>query len=102
MFRFDELSEDAGNGIILGAMEGEDNIVNGRWSRRCHVLISGSDCSSITLHYSLSKMKVKVNCQDVSQSVQGRDKSRRTYQSLWSILERMSFVQGLVEMSHSG
>ena len=43
-----------------------------------------------------------VNCQDVSQSAQGRDKSCRTYQSLWSVLERMSFVQGPIEMSHSG
>ena len=44
----------------------------------------------------------KVNCQDMSQSAQGGDKSRRTYQSLWSVLKCMSFVQGPVEMSHSG
>ena len=29
----------------------------------------------------------EVNCQDVSQSAQGGDKSRQTYQSLQSILE---------------
>ena len=44
----------------------------------------------------------KVNCQDVSQSAQGGDKSRRTYQSLQSVLELMSFVQGPVEESRSG
>ena len=47
-------------------------------------------------------MKVKVNCQDVSQSAQGGDKSRQTYQSLQSILEHMFFVQGPVEVSRSG
>ena len=44
----------------------------------------------------------KVNCQDVSQSAQGGDKSRRTYLSLWSVLKLMSFVQVPVEVSHSG
>ena len=44
----------------------------------------------------------KVNCQDVSQSAQGRDKSRQTYQSLQSLLELVSFVQGPVEVSRSG
>ena len=44
----------------------------------------------------------KVNCQDVSQSVQGGDKSRQTYQSLRSVLELMSLVQGPVEESRSG
>ena len=37
----------------------------------------------------------------MSQSAQGRDKSHRTYQSLWSVLKCMSFVQGPVEVSHS-
>ena len=32
-------------------------------------------CSGITLRYDLSKIKIKVNCHDVSQSAQGRDKS---------------------------
>ena len=50
----------------------------------------------------LKQVKIKVKCQDVSQSVQGGDKSRQTYQSLWSVLKRMSFVQGPVEVSHSG
>ena len=44
----------------------------------------------------------EVNCQDVSQSAQGRDKSCRTHQSLRSVLELMSFVQGPVEVSRSG
>ena len=43
-----------------------------------------------------------MNCQDMSQSAQGRDKSCRTYQTLRSVLERMSFVQGPIEMSCSG
>ena len=42
-----------------------------------------------------------VNCQDVSQSAQGGDKSRRTCQILQSVLELMSFVQGPVEVSRS-
>ena len=42
-----------------------------------------------------------VNCQDVSQSVQGGDKSCRTCQILRSVLELMSFVQGPVEVSRS-
>ena len=50
----------------------------------------------------LKQVKVEVNCQDMSQSAQGGDKSRRTYQSLWSVLKCMSFVQGPVEVSHSG
>ena len=47
-------------------------------------------------------MKGKVNCQDMSQSAQGGDKSRRTCQTLQSVLERMSFVQGPIEVSRSG
>ena len=43
----------------------------------------------------------KVNCQDVSQSAQGGDKSRRTCQLLWSVLECVSFIQGPIEVSHS-
>ena len=43
----------------------------------------------------------KVNCQDVSQSAQGGDKSRRTCQLLWSVLELMSFVQEPIEVSRS-
>ena len=46
--------------------------------------------------------KSQVNCQYMSQSVQGGDKSHQTYQSLRSILELVSFVQGPVEVSHSG
>ena len=38
--------------------------------------------------------KSGVNCQDVSQSVQGGDKSRWTCQLLQSVLELVSFVQG--------
>ena len=45
--------------------------------------------------------KSKVNCQDVSQSGQGRDKLCRTYQLLWSVLELVSFVQGPIEVSCS-
>ena len=44
----------------------------------------------------------KVNCQDVSQSAQGRDKSHRTCQTLQGVLKCMSFVQGPVEVSCSG
>ena len=44
----------------------------------------------------------KVNCQDMSQLAQGGDKSRQTCQSLQSVLELMSFVQGPVEVSRSG
>ena len=43
-----------------------------------------------------------VNCQDVSQSVQGGDKSRQTCQAVQSILQHMSFVQGPVEVSRTG
>ena len=43
--------------------------------------------------------KDEVNCQDVSQSAQGRDKSCRTCHLLQSVLELMSFVQGPVEVS---
>ena len=50
----------------------------------------------------LKQVKVKVNCQDMSQSVQGGDKSRRTCQLLQSVLELMSFVQGPIEVSRSG
>ena len=42
-----------------------------------------------------------MNCQDMSQSVQGGDKSRQTCQLLQSVLELMSFVQGPIEVSHS-
>ena len=45
--------------------------------------------------------KGTVNCQDVSQSAQGGDKSRQTCQLLRSILELMSFVQGPIEVSRS-
>ena len=45
--------------------------------------------------------KDEVNCQDVSQSVQGGDKSRQTCQLLRSILELTSFVQGPIEVSHN-
>ena len=43
-----------------------------------------------------------VNCQDMSQSAQGGDKSQQTCQTLQSVLKCMSFVQGPVEESCSG
>ena len=67
-----------------------------------HWVIQGGACSGNTLRYDFKQIKVKVNCQDVSQSAQGRDKSCQTYQSLQSILEFMSFVQGPIEVSRSG
>ena len=42
-FGFDELTEDMGNGIILGVFGGGDNILNGRWCGRGHVLNRGSE-----------------------------------------------------------
>ena len=57
---------------------------------------------AVILHATTKQGEGKVNCQDVSQSAQGRDKSRQTYQSLQSILELVSFVQGPVEVSRSG
>ena len=59
-------------------------------------------CSSNTLRYDLNKIRDEVNCQDVSQSAQGRDKSHQTCQTLRSVLKCMSFVQGPVEVSCSG
>ena len=41
-FRFNELAEDVGNGIILSVMKGEDGIVNSGWSGRGHVSSSSS------------------------------------------------------------
>ena len=57
---------------------------------------------AVILRATTKQGKNWVNCQDVSQSAQGGDKSRRTYQSLWSVLELMSFVQGPIEESRSG
>ena len=56
---------------------------------------------AIILRAMTKQGEVWVNCQDVSQSAQGGDKSRRTCQILWSILELMSFGQGPVEVSCS-
>ena len=57
---------------------------------------------AVILHATTKQGEDKVNCQDVSQSAQGRDKSHRTCQTLWSVLECMSFTQGPVEVSCSG
>ena len=57
---------------------------------------------AVILRATTKQGKSWVNCQDVSQLAQGRDKSRQTYQSLWSIVELMSFVQGPIEESRSG
>jgi len=58
---------------------------------------------AVRLHTTNKKVVTdEVNCQDVSQSVQRGDKSCTTHQTLWSGLERMSFVQGPVEVSCSG
>ena len=54
------------------------------------------------LHAMTKQDESKVNCQEVSQSAQGRDKSCQTCQTLRSVLKRMSFVQGPVEVSCSG
>ena len=40
--RFDELSEDARNGIILGVAGGDDDILNSGWCGRRHALSRGS------------------------------------------------------------
>ena len=56
---------------------------------------------AVILHATTKQGKVKVNCQEVSQSAQGGDKSCQTCQLLWSILEHMSFMQGPMEVSHS-
>ena len=42
MFGLDELTEDVGNGIILGVAGGDDDIFNSRWCGRRHVLSEGS------------------------------------------------------------
>ena len=65
-------------------------------------LIKSSVVVAVLLRATTKQGKRWVNCQDVSQSAQGGDKSRRTCQTLQSILECMSFVQGPIEMSHSG
>ena len=56
----------------------------------------------VTLCAMTKQGKGKVNCQDMSQSVQGGDKSHQTCQTLQSVLKRMSFVQGPIEVSCSG
>ena len=61
------------------------------WIRKS-LSISWHQCSGITPGNDLSKVKIRMNCQDVSQSAQGRDKSRQTYLSLQRVLELMSFV----------
>ena len=66
-----------------------------------HVPISGI----CVVDSALQSREVKdkdMNCQDISQSAQHRDKSHTTHQTLWSRLEHMSFVQGPVEVSCSG
>ena len=57
---------------------------------------------AVILRATTKQDKDEVNCQDVSQSAQGGDKSCRTCQTLQSILEHMSFIQGPIEMSCSG
>ena len=57
---------------------------------------------AVILHATTKQDEGKVNCQDVSQSAQGRDKSCRTCQTLQSVLKRMSSVQGPIEVSCSG
>ena len=57
---------------------------------------------AVILRTTTKQDKDEVNCQDVSQSAQGGDKSCQTYQSLRSILKLMPFVQGPVEESRSG
>ena len=43
MFGFNELPKDAGNGIILGVVRGDDDILNSGWCGRRHILSRGSD-----------------------------------------------------------
>ena len=56
---------------------------------------------AVILRATTKQGKSWVNCQDVSQSAQGRDKSCQACQILRSVLERISFVQGPVEVSRS-
>ena len=56
---------------------------------------------AVILRTTTKQEKGWVNCQDVSQSAEGGDKSHRTCQLLWSVLELMSFVQGPVEVSRN-
>ena len=67
-----------------------------------HYLYILLEAVAVRLHATTKQDKDEMNCQDVSQSAQGGDKSRWTYQSLQSVLELMSFVQGPVEVSRSG
>ena len=64
-------------------------------------MVWGTSIVVVILRAMTKQGEDKVNCQDVSQSVQGEDKSRRTYQLLQSVLELMFFVQGPIEVSHS-
>ena len=57
---------------------------------------------AVILRATTKQGKRWVNCQDMSQSAQGGDKSHQTCQTLQSVLKHMSFVQGPVEESCSG
>ena len=56
---------------------------------------------AVILRATTKQGKRVVNCQDVSQSAKGGDKSRWTCQAVQSVLKRVSFVQGPVEVSHT-
>ena len=66
-------------------------------------LLSDIEHDVVVLLCAMTKQgKRWVNCQDMSQSAQGEDKSCQTCQTLQSVLERMFFVHEPVEVSHSG
>ena len=98
------LPSGSGNGVNIPPVIGNTYHApdpNGQWQLNCADL-STDPSVAVILHAMTKQGRDGVNCQDVSQSAQGRDKSRRTYQSLWSVLRLMSFVQGPVEESRSG
>ena len=86
--------------ILSSLLGGRSASSVGLWSM-CSQLSSYTVLHSVAviLRATTKQGEGKVNCQDVSQSAQGRDKSCQTYQSLQSILELVSFVQGPVEVS---
>ena len=99
--RIDAFKRQAAN-ILQAAPDGEDYAWDGTLGGETYFGTEFNGIVAVLLCAMTKQDKDKGNCQDISQSVQGGDKSRQTYQSLQSVLRCMSFVQGPIEMSHSG
>ena len=61
-FRFNELPEDTGNGINLRFAGGDDDIFNGRWCGRRHML-SGKSGDAVFWDVEVSYMHLRVGVQ---------------------------------------